>query len=147
METFRVYHDKYLETDVLLLVDVFDNFRTLKMEYYALDPAWFITKPGLTWDAGLKYTKVKLELITDSEMANFIDSMIRGGTLLISRLRMVEMNFTPVQVNRKVPSRRLLPCLKKEKKSMYSPDWKGSNIDSEESGDSDLSGCDYFLMG
>ena len=57
MKTFREYHDKYHETDILLLADIFENFRKVNMEYYGLDPAWFFTKPGLTWDAGLKYTK------------------------------------------------------------------------------------------
>ena len=56
------------ETDVLLLADVFENFRKKCLEYYALDPAHHYTAPGLSWDAALKMTKVNLELLDDIEM-------------------------------------------------------------------------------
>ena len=60
----REYHDLYLETDVLLLADVFVNFREVCMKYYSLDPAWYCTAPALAWDAMLKNIKTKLELLT-----------------------------------------------------------------------------------
>ena len=56
------YHDLYLESDVLLLCDVFENFRSTCQEYYGLDPCHYFTSPGLSWDALLKMTKVRLEL-------------------------------------------------------------------------------------
>ena len=59
----REYHDLYLETDILLLADVFENFRDVAMEHYGLDPAWYYSTPGLSWDAMLKKTKIKLELL------------------------------------------------------------------------------------
>ena len=59
------YHDLYLQSDVLLLTDVFENFRNTCMQYYGLDPCHYFTSPGLSWDAMLKMTKVKLELMTD----------------------------------------------------------------------------------
>ena len=64
-ETFRMttmgsYHDLYLRTDVLLLSDVFENFRNICLKAYHLDPAHFFTSPGLAWEAMLKMTKVKL---------------------------------------------------------------------------------------
>jgi len=59
------YHDLYLKTDVLLLVDVFENFRDESLKNYGLDPAHYFTSPGLSWDAALKKTKIKLGLITD----------------------------------------------------------------------------------
>ena len=65
MKSMREYHDFYLETDVLLLADVFENFSAVGMKHYGLAPAWCFTAPGLTWDAMLKKTKVKMELITD----------------------------------------------------------------------------------
>ena len=68
MQTMGDYHDLYLKTDVLLLVDVFENFRKKCLEYYALDPAHYYTAPGLSWDAALKMTKVNLELLDDIEM-------------------------------------------------------------------------------
>jgi len=50
LETLRDYHDLYLKTDVLLLADVFENFRKVSLEYYGLDPAHYYTSPGLSWD-------------------------------------------------------------------------------------------------
>ena len=58
--TFREYHDLYLKTDVLLLADVFENFRNVCMKNYELDPAWYNTAPGLSQDACLKKTGFKL---------------------------------------------------------------------------------------
>jgi len=64
MKTLREYHDLYNKSDVLLLADVFDNFRDVCIKHYELDPAWYLTAAGLAWDAMLKTTKVKLELLT-----------------------------------------------------------------------------------
>ena len=79
MSTMRDYHDLYLKTDVLLLADVFEHFRTVCLENYKLDPAWYYTSPGLSWDAMLKLTKVKLELLHDYDMLLMIEKGIRGG--------------------------------------------------------------------
>ena len=68
MQTMGDYHDLYLKTDVLLLVDVFENFRKKCLEYYGLDSAHYYTALGLPWDAALKMTKVNLELLDDIEM-------------------------------------------------------------------------------
>ena len=68
MKTFREYHDLYLKTDVLLLADVFENFRGVCMENYELDLCWYYTAPGLGWDVCLKKTGVKLELLSDINM-------------------------------------------------------------------------------
>ena len=68
MQFMGDYHDLYLKTDVLLLADVFENFRKECLEYYALDSAHYYTAPGLSWDAALKMTKVNLELQDDIEM-------------------------------------------------------------------------------
>ena len=79
-----VYHDLYLKTDVLLLADVFEEFRNVCLENYELDPAWYFTSPGLAWDASLKKTEVKLELLTDIDMLQMIEKGTRGGVSMIS---------------------------------------------------------------
>ena len=77
------YHDLYLKTDVLLLADVFEEFRKICMENYSLDPAWYYTSPGLSWDALLKYSKVQLELLSDLDMLLLFEKGIRGGVSMI----------------------------------------------------------------
>ena len=84
MKTMRDYHDLYLKSDVLLLSDVFENFRDVCLKNYSLDPAFYYTAPGLAWDACLKITKVKLEMIGDYEMLMMIEKGIRGGVSMIS---------------------------------------------------------------
>ena len=78
-KTLADYHDLYVLTDVLLLTDVFENFRSLSMEKYGLDPAQYKTAPALSWDALLKKTGVELELLTDIDMHLFVESGMRGG--------------------------------------------------------------------
>ncbi|XP_070152501.1 uncharacterized protein [Polyergus mexicanus] len=79
VETLGDYSDLYLKTDVLLLADVFENFRDACMRSYNLDPAYYYTLPGYTWDAILKYTSVRFELLTDIDMVMFVERGIRGG--------------------------------------------------------------------
>ena len=78
------YHDLYLKSDILLLTDVFENFREACQQYYELDPAHYFTAPGLSWDAMLKKTKTKLELISDVDMFQFIEKGMRGGISYIA---------------------------------------------------------------
>ena len=84
-ETLGDFHDIYLETDVLLLADVFENFRKTCLKHYKLDPAHYYTSPGLSWDALLKYTGVNLELLTDVNMHLFVERGLRGGISMESR--------------------------------------------------------------
>ena len=68
----------YPKSDVLLLADVFENFRKMCLEIYELDLAKFISAPGLAWQAALKKL-VKLDLIADLDMLLLIEKGIRGG--------------------------------------------------------------------
>ena len=78
------YHDLYLRTDVLLLADVFENFRGTCLEYYRLDPCHYFSAPGLSWDALLKMTEVNLDLISDIDQQLFIEKGMRGGISTIT---------------------------------------------------------------
>ena len=73
------YHDRYVQNDTLLLADVFENFRKACIKTYELDPAHFISLPGLARQACLKKTVVELELLTDYDMLLMIEENIRGG--------------------------------------------------------------------
>ena len=84
MKTFKDYHNLYNKSDVLLLADVFENFRDVCMKNYQLDPAWYYTAPGLAWDAALKKTGVELELLSDPDMLLMFEKGIRGGISMIS---------------------------------------------------------------
>ena len=73
------YHNLYVRSDTLLLADIFENFRQSCLKNYELDPAHFVSLPGLAWQACLKKTNVKLELLTDYDMLLMIEERIRGG--------------------------------------------------------------------
>ena len=73
------YHDLSIQSDSLSLADVFENFRNTCLKVYELDPAHFLLIPGLAWQACLKKTNVKLELLTDYDMLLMVEEGIRGG--------------------------------------------------------------------
>ena len=73
------YHDLYVQSDTLLLADVLENFRKACIKTYELDPAHFISLPGLAWQTCLKKIGVELELLTDYDMLLMIEEGIRGG--------------------------------------------------------------------
>ena len=73
------YHDLYVQSDTLLLADVFENFRDMCIKEYELDPAHFLSLPGLAWQACLKKTNIELELLTDYDMLLMVEEGIRGG--------------------------------------------------------------------
>ena len=73
------YHDLFVQSDTLLLADVFESFRNKRIEIYELDPAHFLSTPGLTWQAFLKKTEIELELLTDVDMFLTEEKGIIGG--------------------------------------------------------------------
>ena len=90
-KTIRDYHDLYLKSDVLLLADVFENFRKICIKHYKLDPVHYYTSPGLAWDACLKTTGQHLQLLSDYDMLMMFEQGIRGGITHISK-RYAEAN-------------------------------------------------------
>ena len=90
-KSLRDYHDLYLKSDVLLLSDVFENFRKTCLKHYKLDPVHYYTSPGLAWDACLKETGQHLQLLHDYDMLMMFERGIRGGITHISK-RYAEAN-------------------------------------------------------
>ena len=84
-KTIKDYHDLYLKSDVLLLADVFEKFRSTCLKHYKLDPAHYYTSPGLAWDACLKITGQNLDLLSDYDMLMMFERGIRGGITHISK--------------------------------------------------------------
>jgi len=85
MKNLGEYHDLYLKTDVLLLADVFENFRTTCISSYKLDPAHYFTLPGFAWDACLRMTGAKLDVFSEKEKDMYLmtERGIRGGISVI----------------------------------------------------------------
>jgi len=83
LKTLDDLHDHYVKKDVLLLCDVFEEFRNVCINNYRLDPIQYYTSPGLAHDASLKITKIELELLTDYAMFLMFESGIRGGISVI----------------------------------------------------------------
>ena len=73
------YHGLYVQSDTLLLADVFENFRNTYIKVYDLDPAHFSSAPELAWQTCLKKIEVELELLTDVDMLLMLEKGIRGG--------------------------------------------------------------------
>ena len=73
------YHDLHVQSDPLLLADVFENFRNMWLEIYDLDYTKFLSSPGLAWQAASKKTKVKLDPLSDINMLWMVEKGIRGG--------------------------------------------------------------------
>ena len=79
LKNLREYHDLYVQSDTLLLADVFENFRNTCIKVYELDPAHFLSLPELAWQACLKKKIIKLELLTDYDMLLMVEEGIRGN--------------------------------------------------------------------
>ena len=100
------YHDLYVQSNTLLLADVFENFRNMCLEIYELDPAKFLSAPGLAWQAALKKTKVKLDLLTDIDMLLMVEKGIRGG-ICHSIYRYAKANNKYMKVYKKIKNRHI----------------------------------------
>ena len=102
------YHDLYLRSDILLLSDVFENFRKTCLQYYKLDPCHYFSLPGLSFDAMLKMTDIKLDLITDIDMFQFIEKGLKGGISYIANRYGKENNKYMKKYDEKLPSKYIM---------------------------------------
>ena len=108
IKTMGEYHDLYLNSDVLLLADVFESFRKTCLQYYKLDPCHYFTSPGLSWDAMLKMTDTKLELMIDVDMYQVIGKGMRGGVSYIASRYGKANNKNMKKYNEKAPSNYII---------------------------------------
>ena len=108
MKTFKDYHKLYNDSDVLLLADIFENFRDLCLKNYGLDPVYYYTAPGLAWDACLKITNINLELLSNMEMLLIVEKGIRGGISIISNRYGEANNKYMKGFNKNKPSKYLM---------------------------------------
>ena len=108
LQTMGEYHNLYLKSDILLLADVFENFRKTCLQYYKLDPCHYFTSPGLSWDAMLKMTNIKLELMTDIDMFQFIEKGMRGGISYIANRYGKANNKYMREYDEKAPSKYIM---------------------------------------
>ena len=107
----------YLKCDVLLLADVFENFRKTCIAYYdGLDPANYISAPSLAWDALLKKTEVELDLISDEKILDIIERQKKGGLCFVGSKRHVKAN------------NKYLPDFDVSKPSNYIMYWDANNL-------------------
>ena len=106
MKTLEDYHNFYNKLDVLLLADVFENFRDSCIKNYNLDPAHYYIAPGLAWDVSLKLTDVTLELLSDTDMLLMVEKGIRGGVFMVSnRYGKANNKYMGERFNVKEPSK------------------------------------------
>src|SRR5277367_5195107 len=115
LKTMGDYHDLYLKTDVLLLADVYENFRKTCLAYYGLDPCHYFSSPGLAWDSCLKMSEIELELISDVDIYNFIEKGLRGGVSIITHRKATANN-------------KYMEKYKKSKPSTYIPYLDANNL-------------------
>ena len=79
IKNFGRYHDLHIQSDKVLLADVFENFRNMSLKIYEIDSAKFLSGPGLAWQAVLKNAKVKLDLLIDINMLLIVEKGVTGG--------------------------------------------------------------------
>ena len=105
----------YVQSDTLFLADVFENFRNMCLKIYKLDPTRFLSAPGLAWQAALKKTKVKLDLLTDIDMLIMVEKGIRGG--------ICDSTYRYAKANNKY-----MKDYDKNKESLYLQYWDVNNL-------------------
>ena len=94
-KNFKDYMLSYLELDVYLLADVFEEFRKVTLNEDGLDPVHFISLPGLTYMSAFKKTNEKIHLLQDAEMYSMFERGIRGGVTFVNRHKVTSQPSTP----------------------------------------------------
>jgi hypothetical protein len=104
------YHDIYLKTDVLLLADIFEEFRKVCQKHYGLDACNYCTAPGLAWDASIKKYNKPIELMNNKQYDMYltIEKGIRGGQSFIANRHYKANNKYMKNYNPKKPSKNIL---------------------------------------
>ena len=92
------YHDLYVKSDTFLLADVFENFRNMCFELFGLDPARFLSAPGLACKVALNKTKVKLSLLTDINMLLMAERNDEEYVTLFINMRKLITNLWKIMV-------------------------------------------------
>ena len=101
MGTFKIehlgqYHDLYEQLDTAQIADVFENFRSVSLNEYKLDPCYFVWTPGLALETTLKITKVKKEILTDIDMVLMVENSLRGRlTQVVKKYGVVNNKYLP----------------------------------------------------
>ena len=108
IKTMGEYHDLYLKSDVLLLADVFESFRKTCLQYYKLDSCHYFTSPGLSWYAMLKMTNIKLELMIDVDVFQFIEKGMYGVVSYIANRHGMTNTKYMKEYNEKSPSKYIM---------------------------------------
>ena len=100
---FKDYHLIHLKTDVLLLADVCENFRSMCISYYKLHPAHYMSSLGYSWDRCMLMSKAKLDLKANPDMLAMIERSKRRGLCYVSTKRYVKAHnhYLPDCVNSK----------------------------------------------
>ena len=100
---FGQYSILYMKIDTLILTDIFENFRDLCLTTYGLDPCYYYTAPGMSFDCMLKHTNISIELLYDCDMLLMFEQGIRGGLTQAVKRYHKSNNYTVPTYNRNLP--------------------------------------------
>ncbi|CAI2199802.1 12969_t:CDS:2, partial [Funneliformis geosporum] len=84
MKNFGEYHDLYLETDILLLADIFMNYTIMCLQDDGLNPSHYVSASGMFNDSLYKSSNAELKLMTDMNEYLMVENGIRGGMIMVS---------------------------------------------------------------
>lgn len=89
---FRQYTRVYCVLDSILLAIVWEQFRSMGIEYYSIDPTYVCTTSGYAWNAFLCVSKIQLDFIRDKRMMDMVNDGIKGGSSFCTQ-HIVQANY------------------------------------------------------